>query len=278
MSAPTYVVVALELGMLLAGLALLWRLVLSPAARLRRGESPLRPWNAPLQAFFVFLLCIFLGTLFTAAAGGILARALSLSGDALKIFSGASAQAGMVAGVLAYHFGRERLPVETAAPRVRIWSSGVATFLISLPILTATDLAWQAFLKLAGIEAPRQDLIRMFTEADSVAMLATLTILAVVVAPIAEELVFRAGLFQYFRTRMPHTVAVLAPALFFAVLHISNWRTLEGFASVGPLVALAVVFSIAYERTGRIGTTIVAHALFNLNTVLRIFVGTGVDQ
>ena len=42
-------------------------------------------------------------------------------------------------------------------------------------------------------------------------------------------------------------------------------------ASLAPLVVLAVAFSLAYERTGHIGTAIVAHALFNLNTVILIF-------
>jgi uncharacterized protein len=38
-------------------------------------------------------------------------------------------------------------------------------------------------------------------------------------------------------------------------------------------VALAVIFSLAYERTGQIGTAIVAHALFNFHTVLLILSG-----
>jgi membrane protease YdiL (CAAX protease family) len=33
------------------------------------------------------------------------------------------------------------------------------------------------------------------------------------------------------------------------------------------------MFSLAYEHTGNIGTPIVAHALFNLNTVILIFSG-----
>ena len=40
-----------------------------------------------------------------------------------------------------------------------------------------------------------------------------------------------------------------------------------------PLVTLAVVFALAYERTGNIGTTIVAHALFNLNAALLVLAG-----
>ena len=52
-----------------------------------------------------------------------------------------------------------------------------------------------------------------------------------------------------------------------------NWKTLGGLSSLPPLVLLAVIFSLAYERTGRIGTPIVAHALFNLNSVLVILSG-----
>ena len=60
--------------------------------------------------------------------------------------------------------------------------------------------------------------------------------------------------------------------MIFAALHV-DWTTLDGFASFAPLVTLAVVFSIAYERTGNIGTVMVAHALFNLHTVALIFLG-----
>lgn len=275
MSAPTYLVAAFELGMIFAGLALLWRLVLSPDARMQRGASPLEPWAAPLQAFLVFLLCIFIGTMAAAMLAGILGRFLPFKGDALTIFNGAAAQFGMVAGVAVYHFQVERLQINATTRRVRVLTSGVATFLISLPILTATSLAWQAFLDVFGLPAQRQDLVRMFAHADSPGLLLTMTTLAVVVAPVAEELVFRAGLFRYFRTRMSRSVALVAPALFFAVLHVSNWRTLDGFASVGPLTVLAIVYSVAYERTGQIGTAILAHALFNLNTVVLILSGIG---
>jgi len=42
-----------------------------------------------------------------------------------------------------------------------------------------------------------------------------------------------------------------------------------------PLFVLAVVFCLAYERTGRIETTIIAHALFNLNTFVLVAAGIG---
>ena len=83
----------------------------------------------------------------------------------------------------------------------------------------------------------------------------------------AEDL--RNGRFTYVRTRLPRWVALLLPAVLFAALH-------NDLGTFVPLVALAVVFSFAYERTGRIGTTIVAHALFNLNSALLVLAGVDV--
>ena len=103
-----------------------------------------------------------------------------------------------------------------------------------------------------------------------------------------EEIVFRAGLFRYLRTLLPRlsaqiqeqapgetpwfgrrvarVSALVLPAALFGAAHGS-------LTFFPPLLALGIVFSLAYERTGRIGTTIVAHCLFNLNTILLVFSG-----
>jgi membrane protease YdiL (CAAX protease family) len=109
-------------------------------------------------------------------------------------------------------------------------------------------------------------LIAMFADAKSPGLLAFMILLAVVIAPITEELLFRAGIFRYVRTRLPRWAALLIPSVLFGALHAN-------LASFAPLVALGVVFSLAYARTGRIATTIVAHGLFNLNTIVLIFSG-----
>jgi len=79
-------------------------------------------------------------------------------------------------------------------------------------------------------------------------------------------MVFRAGVFRYARTRLPRRAALLLPAILFAAVHAD----LPSFA---PLLVLGLVFSLAYERTGNIKTTMVAHALFNLNTTLLVLAG-----
>jgi len=91
-------------------------------------------------------------------------------------------------------------------------------------------------------------------------------VLAAIVAPITEELIFRAGLFRYLRTRIPRALALILPALLFALLH-------GNLAAFTPLCALGVFFALAYERTGSIAVPMIAHALFNLHTIVRVMAG-----
>jgi membrane protease YdiL (CAAX protease family) len=276
MSDPISALVAgLELILIFAGLVFLWRLGVSPTARTRVVAVRLPAWDVPITDFLLFLLLVLCGSMVAAIAAGVAVKRLPLSGDAVTVFNGAAAQLGMLGGVAAHRFGIRRPSGDPVGPSTGILTSGAVTFLVSLPLLTATSLAWQAFLQLCGLPAERQDLIGMFVHADSPLLLGIMITLAIAIAPVAEEMVFRAGLYRYFRTRMPRWIALVVPSLIFATLHV-NWKTLDGFASLAPLTVLAVIFSLAYERTGRIGTAIVAHGLFNLNTILLILSGVGV--
>lgn len=276
------VVVGFQLLIWAAGLVLLWPFVLSPAARARARESRLPAWDISVSDFFLFLFFIMAGTVLAGIAGSYVADQLGLRGDAVTIAQGAAAQLGMLAGYFA--FRARNLAKPSPAPSLldpaavapargsHLFVSGLVTFLIAMPVLVASVRVWETLLQLFGLPVDRQDLIGMFAQADSVWMIAIMVTLAIVVAPITEELVFRAGLYRYFRTRMPRWVALLVPAVFFAALHV-DWNSYRGLASLAPLAVLAVVFSLAYERTGRIGTVIVAHALFNLNTIFMILGG-----
>ena len=81
-----------------------------------------------------------------------------------------------------------------------------------------------------------------------------------------EEVIFRAGLFRYLRTRTSRGVAFGLPAGIFAIMH-------GNLVAFGPLFALGLIFAVAYECTGRIAVPIIAHGLFNLNTVVLLLAG-----
>jgi membrane protease YdiL (CAAX protease family) len=269
------VVGSIELVLAVAGAVLLWRLVLSPAARARREPAALGRWNASFAEFMVFALFVIGGAFFGAAATSLSAKTLALKGDVVTVFVGAGAQLGMLAGAAVYWWRPERGPPVSPPNGPGIFVSGATTFLVALPLLLLSAKLWELVLRTFDLPTERQSLIAMFANADSPLLLAIMITLAVVLAPLTEELVFRAGLFRFLRSHTPRWIALVGSSMLFASLHV-NWATLEGLSSFVPLMLLAVLFSLSYERTGKVGTPIVAHGLFNLNTVLLIFSGVGV--
>jgi uncharacterized protein len=271
------VVASFEVAIAIAGAVLLWRLVLSPSARATRRPPALERWNATVVDFLTFLLFLLGGTFLAAAIGSLMAKSFSLRGDTLTVFTGSAAQLGMLGGVWLFWSRPERGRPAAPSGGPGVFMSGAATFLVSLPLLLISAKLSEMAVKALGLPTERQSLIAMFANADSPLLLAIMIALAVIVAPLTEELVFRAGLFRFLRSRIPRWLALVVSALLFASLHVNWWSaTLEGLTSFVPLAVLAVMFSLGYEQTGKIGTAIVAHALFNLNTILLIFSGVGV--
>jgi len=84
-----------------------------------------------------------------------------------------------------------------------------------------------------------------------------IVISAVVLAPLAEEIFFRGLLQSMLRNVMKPWPAILVASGLFALVHFSAIR------DVIPLLPLSVVLGYTYERTGRLITPILIHALFN---------------
>jgi membrane protease YdiL (CAAX protease family) len=261
----------IEAGFMLAGLILLWRCVLSRAGRTAARTPLLLTWQVSVSDFLLFAFLIIAGGLFAAFLSGLVVNRLTLAADTKTILNSAAFQLGLLIGPAVLPLKLDHHPLNPRFNR-RTLVSGVVTFLVALPIVTLVNLAWQQLLQFSGLPTEQQDLLRMFAEAKQPLLIAIMVTLAVAIAPITEELLFRATLFRYLRTRVPRAVALWVPGAIFAALHV-NWATFDGLASLVPLVVLAVIFSLAYERTGQIATAMIAHALFNLHTVLLLVSG-----
>ncbi len=158
-------------------------------------------------------------------------------------------------------------PPGPATPSLaRAVRGGVFTFLVAVAVVLPVSLLWGAFLKTFGIEAKPQDLVSLFKNSGDHVSLGLLIGLAVIVAPLSEELLFRVGLFRWLRHRTPRSAALFVPALLFAVIH-------SYLSVLMPLVALAVVLALGYEHYGHRAVPILAHALFNLNTIALLLAG-----
>ena len=264
--------VVLLVAVMLAGLALLWRLVLSPAARARRQPAVLTRWPGSASDLLLFFLLAICGAICVPAGVLLALRHSGWGTGAREVASLAAFQLGILAGVAVYHFGFGR--GRMTGPWAR-WSdgwTGLATVLIAFPLVQGVGVAWQAFLGWGGFPVETPDNIQMFVDLHSPFLRVLFAVLAIGVAPVSEEIVFRAGLFRYFLGRFPRWLALFLPALVFGAMHLSR-APLESLASLAPLVTLGIVLSLAYERTGRIGTAIVAHALFNLIMVGLVLLG-----
>ncbi len=85
-------------------------------------------------------------------------------------------------------------------------------------------------------------------------------LVAVVMAPLFEEIVFRGFLFRGFANSWGWVWGALASAAIFGAAHLQ----LDVFV---PLAVLGFVLAWAYHRTGSLWTCITMHALFNLIAV-----------
>ena len=79
---------------------------------------------------------------------------------------------------------------------------------------------------------------------------------AIVLAPVAEEALFRGVLYTALRQRGYRRLAVWGNAMLFALIHFN-------IAAIVPLIFLALVWTWLYERTGNLLAPIAAHMTFN---------------
>jgi membrane protease YdiL (CAAX protease family) len=92
-------------------------------------------------------------------------------------------------------------------------------------------------------------------------------IAAVVVAPIVEELIFRGVLLRSLRSRLSTVPAVLVQSVVFAAAHASGDYGAGNLGLILTLIPLGVTLGFAAERAGRLGPSMLAHAMFNATAI-----------
>ena len=204
-------------------------------------------------------------------------RRARLGPDATTVAGSAVMEAGFLLGLAAFHLmyvarGRAGTPSSDVRLALR---TGLATFLAALPLVAAVSYVWEYALVTLGLPDEKQELVGILENTSSGVLRWCFIAVATILVPLTEEIVFRCGLFRFFRTRFPRWAAIAVTSALFGALHVAWGDHMAGLPSLAPLIVLAAVFCVAYERTGEIGTTVVAHALFNLNMILLVLVGVG---
>lgn len=101
----------------------------------------------------------------------------------------------------------------------------------------------------------------------------SLVITAVIAAPIVEEMVFRGVVMRGLRSRLPIVAVVVLQGLLFGLAHIDPVRGSGNIGLVMVLSGVGIAFGVATALLGRIGPSIVAHAIFNGAVLLIVLTG-----
>lgn len=144
------------------------------------------------------------------------------------------------------------------------WKVACVGGLVGLMVL---PLAWLAswmtaeFMRWIFLEPEAQLAVETLSQTNHWWEYAAMGLMAVGVAPLAEEVVFRGLLYPFLKQRIRPEWAVAISSLLFGAIHF-NLMTLP------PLIFLALILVWLYESTGNLLAPVVAHAVFNLANLL----------
>lgn len=146
-------------------------------------------------------------------------------------------------------FGMEGAPFRRLKPAFLF-------YLALMPFLFFTSLVYQGVLSLNGIPPSLQDIAQLLSGEHPLWMRMYMAILAVAVAPLFEECLFRGILLPLFSRRFGLGAGIFLTSLLFAAIHFH-------LPSMVPLMVVASGFSLAYVYTGSLWIPILMHGLFN---------------
>jgi membrane protease YdiL (CAAX protease family) len=141
---------------------------------------------------------------------------------------------------------------------------GVGVLALVLPVVLALQQASVLVLERLHWVAEDQRAVDLIVKSKSWWLKGYLAGFAVVIAPVAEEFIFRGVLYPLCKQLGWHKTAWFGVSAGFALMHL-NLPTLI------PLWVLALAFTWLYARTGCLLVPILAHSLFNLTNLIILF-------
>jgi len=135
------------------------------------------------------------------------------------------------------------------SPNLGLWRSSALAITLFMVTLVLVGL----------FGGPRTDLDRILESSRATAV--TLAIIAVVTAPLVEELIYRGLLYSAFRKVVGQWPAIVIVASMFAGLHVVQYWPNVG--AISSITLLSVVLTVTRARTGRLLPCFVVHLVFN---------------
>jgi len=136
----------------------------------------------------------------------------------------------------------------------------VIFYLAALPLLWFYSALYQIMLHQFGCDFYMQDVAQILMAPAPWTVRTLLFFIAIIVAPVFEEVVFRGVLLPVMVRRAGFWPGIMLVSIIFGGMHLH-------LPSFLPLFLLSVMFSLAYARTQSLLVPISMHALFNGVTV-----------
>jgi membrane protease YdiL (CAAX protease family) len=255
-------------------ISVLFKLKLACHKAGEKGKVP--AWKIGWLDFGLFIWCLICSMILAQIIAPYLLNAISHTEESYRVWNvisgGVALHVGMILVFVLFrylqpHLFPQSLSVEVI-PFLKAAKLGTYYFLAAFPLVWITGLCSVFFFEILnqagwGIPLDQQPLVGIFEDTQSPVALAILYIMAILIAPVAEELVFRAGIYRFFKSRFPTVISMLLSAILFSLLHTN-------FVSFFSLVVIGFSLCVAYELSGNIMVPIIFHSAFNLNSIILI--------
>jgi membrane protease YdiL (CAAX protease family) len=154
-------------------------------------------------------------------------------------------------------FGFDRL----GFTKVFLWGAGL--LISALPLIFASSAVVSSLMHVNS-QKDSQPIMQLFERAGEPARRIPIILLAIVIAPLAEEFFFRGFLYGVLKRYAGAIPALVFTGVAFALIHLH-------VPSLLPLFLLACVLTLAYELSGSLLVPMAMHALFNAITLVGVF-------
>ena len=229
-----------------------------------------KPWpvESVVRLFVRLLVCFAAGTLSMSALRLVLGEK-AVADSMLNLFVSVITMQGGVLLVIAL-FLREQSASWTQAFGFKNetgWAIvlGICAAVIVLPAMWLLQKFSMDALAQLGFDVKEQEAVRLLRDAHGLGRQAILGVMAVVLAPVAEETFFRGILYPLAKQNSSRGFALVGVSIFFALIHCN-------LAIILPLTFLAVVLALLYEWTNNLLACILVHSLFNAANFVMLFV------
>jgi hypothetical protein len=137
----------------------------------------------------------------------------------------------------------------------------------------AVAVSWVTYLVVQVVsrgEAPVQSVVQVADEARGTAALVAVVVVTVLLAPVAEELVFRGVLLRALQHRFSARVTLFTTAAAFGLAHLA--LDPDAAVAVPALFVMGLVLAAQVQRRGRLSPAVFTHMGFNLLGVVALLV------